>query len=250
MSLVEVLGESFEGLRARALAPVDVAVVDSGVDATHPDLAGRVVRQFHVDWTEGGTEVLERQVPECSDTFGHGTAVASIIARMAPNARIWDIRVLGGNNSGKGEILVAGFRYAIDQQIRVVNLSLASTAKFASQLAEICEKAYRANILVVAAKRNVPVADNGFPAELSTCVGVDSGNFGTNLKVKFTGGSPIEFMAHGEDIEVAVPGGGHRRQTGTSLATPTVTGLCALLLGAYPALRPFEIKAVLKAWSI
>ena len=96
----------------------------------------------------------------------------------------------------------------------------------------------------------MPVADSGFPAELSTCLGVDSGSFATNLTVRFTGTPPIEFMAHGEDIEVAVPGGGYRRQTGTSLATPTVTGLCALLIGAYPWLRPFEVKAVLKAWSI
>ena len=64
MSLAQVLGQSFEVLRSRTLAPVEIAVVDSGVDATHPDLAGRVGRQFRVDWTASGTEVIERTVPE------------------------------------------------------------------------------------------------------------------------------------------------------------------------------------------
>jgi len=66
-------------------------------------------------------------------------------------------------------------------------------------------------------------------------------------ELRYRAGEVIEYVASGEGIRMAVPGGGHTIRTGTSYAAPLVSGLCALLLGVRPDLRPFEVKALLKA---
>jgi len=249
MSLLAALNQRLQNLPAGHLDPVDVAVVDSGVDATHPDLAGRVVRAVRVDDIGADCRIVEGPVPQNADVYGHGTAVASIITSLAPNARIIDIRVLNAQNVGSGQALLAGFRYAVEQKIRVINMSLAARSEFAAPLNALCERAYVRNQLVVAARRNMPLADEGFPAEFSSCISVDVGRFGSAFDVRFREDHVIEFVGHGEEVEVAVPGGGHTRRTGTSLATPAVTGLCTLLVGAFPGLRPFDVKSLLRAFS-
>jgi subtilisin family serine protease len=93
----------------------------------------------------------------------------------------------------------------------------------------------------------MPLTDNGFPAELSSCISVDVGRFETALKVQFQADHAIEFVGHGEDVKVAAAGGGYTTMTGTSFATPAVSGLCALLVGAYPDLRPFDVKSLLRS---
>jgi len=229
---------------------VTVAVVDSGIDATHLDLSGRVLEATRVEKVGDEYEIVAGMVPENADVYGHGTAVASIISSIAPNARFIDIRVLNTSNICTGEVLVAGLRYAVENKVRIVNMSLASKGKFASALNALCETAYRQNQLIVAARRNMPLVDNGFPAEFSSCIGVDIGKFLSQFDLKFREDHAIEFVAHGEHVVVAAAGGGHTSMTGTSFATPAVTGLCALLAGAYPDLRPFDAKSLLRAFAV
>jgi subtilisin len=241
MDLLELLNTPLEELQSRDLKPVIVAVIDSGVDATHPDLAGKVERAVVVENSGDQISVIQRDVPENLDLFGHGTAVASIITGIAPNAKIFDIRVLNNQNFASGDALLKGFRYAVAEELPIINMSLAVAAKFATQLREICETAYQHNLHVVAAKRNMPMVDNGFPAEFSSCISVDMGNFPSPLQMQFRPKSMIEFIARGEKITVAAAGGGYTIMTGTSFATPSVSGICALLLGACPDLTTFEI---------
>jgi hypothetical protein len=96
----------------------------------------------------------------------------------------------------------------------------------------------------------MPLTDEGYPAEVATCIGVNSGKYASQFQVMFQRDRIIEFAAHGEDVVVAAPGGGETTMTGTSFAAPGVSGLCALLVGACPDLRPFEVKSLLKAFSI
>jgi subtilisin family serine protease len=250
MSVRLALEHTLQELASRELAPVEVAVVDSGVDATHPDLAGRVVRAYRAEVVGDEATLTEQPVGENLDAYGHGTAVASIVARVAPNARIVDIRVLNPGNVGAGKALLRGFEHAVESQIRVVNLSLAATATFASALHALCERAYRANQVIVAAKRNMPLADNGFPAELSSCISVDIGRVAHALEVQYREDHPIEFAGYGENVPCAAAGGGYTTMTGTSFASPAVSGLCALLVGAYPSLRPFDLKSLLRAFAL
>ena len=87
---------------------------------------------------------------------------------------------------------------------------------------------------MVAAKRNMPLQDNGFPAELSSCIGVDLARFPSPYHAEIPATHQIEFAARGENVTTTAAGGGYQSMTGTELRDPTVTGLCALLLGAFP----------------
>lgn len=244
----------FEGLARAArsaaeLAAIEVAVVDSGVDATHPDLVGRVAAAVAIELDGGEPRVVEQPLGTNTDTFGHGTAVASVIAGLAPNARILDVRVLGAANAGAGGALLAGVEWALARGARVLNLSLAAKSDFAPRLAALCDRAYRAGQVVVAAKRNMPLVDNGFPAELSAAISVDMGEYDEPYTLLYRDDHPIEFVADGEGVKVAAAGGGYTTKTGTSFAAPHVSAMCALLLGAWPWLRPFEVKSALKAFA-
>jgi subtilisin family serine protease len=245
-NLLSALDVKFPDLTSRPLEPVTVAVIDSGIDATHPALAGKVLEAYAVEKSGAEYQVVQGPVPVNADLYGHGTAVASIICGLAPNARLMDIRVLDTLNVGAGEALLAGFRYAVAQKIRILNMSLAAKAIFAEKLHALCETAYYQNQLVVAARRNMPLTDDGFPAQLSSSIGVDLGKFLSQFHLKFHPDRPIEFMAHGEEVTVAAAGGGYTTMTGTSFATPAISGICALLAGAYPDLRPFEVKSILR----
>lgn len=249
MTLIhQALRAAFKRLRARKLPPVTVAVVDSGVDSSHPDLRGRVTGAWRIAPYRDTHRAMPCPVGRDNDVFGHGTAVAGIVADIAPNARIMDFRVFGADRIGSGAALLAGFRTAIERGARLINLSLACLGSFAGELHELCEQAYRNNQIVVAAKRNMPLEDNGWPAELSSCISVDRANFPSPFLLRFLS-PPIEFAARGEQVVAPKRGGGYAAVTGTSFATPTVTGLCALLIGAFPDLRLFEIKTLLKDFA-
>jgi subtilisin len=244
-----IFDKNFELFQAGTLEPVDVAVVDSGIDSTHADLIGQVKSAYIIQPVEDRQEVGAVTVPCNNDVFGHGTGVAGIIARIAPNSHIHDIRVLDESCGCTAATLLRGFQLAVENKYRVINLSLASSAKFATQLHELCEKAYRQNQIVIAAKRNMPLVDNGFPAEFSSCVSVDNGEFTSPFTFHYRVDNPIEYVARGEAVKTAAMGGGYTEMSGTSFATPTIAGIVALILGSYPELRLFEIKTILKAFA-
>jgi subtilisin family serine protease len=250
-AVLAAFNEKLSELAARggSLEPVEVAVLDSGVDATHPDLAGRVVEAMH--FRPEGEEVVRTEVVAGSnnDTYGHGTGVASIIARVAPNARLYDLRVLEPGNKGVAACVIAGLRYAIERKWRVINLSLAVAEKFGQQLLPLCERAYFQNQILVASKRNFPFPDVGFPAAYASAIGVEIGRFDSPFKIVFNPEENIEFTALGENITIANVGGGYTTKSGTSFATPMVSAFCAMLVGLYPGLRPFEMKALLKHYA-
>lgn len=215
------------------LTPVGIAVIDSGIDAALPQLRGRVAN--------GQSN---------NDCCGHGTAVAGILAGLAPNAVIHDIKVLDEHGFGSGEALIEGFSRAIDSEAKLINMSLNCRRKYRTELMALCDLAYRKDKIVIGAKCNLPLADDlGFPAELATCIGVEPDAENNPFRVRYTGFPAIEFSAQGELIKVLRPGGGYRYQSGSSLAVPVVGGLLALLLGYAPDLKLFELKTLLKHYG-
>jgi subtilisin family serine protease len=244
--MLEALSCSFLDLQKRPLQPVVVGILDSGVDATHADLANRDIQSFRVEYGDPRPTIVRIEGAINNDTYGHGTAVAGIIAGIAPNARLIDMRILSPDNSSTGDELVAALEVAVAENWRVVNMSLAASASIGQRIAPLCERAYYQNQIVVAARRNQPIEDDGFPAAFSSSIGVDFQPLHFPFELLYRGGRPIEYVAAGDQVTVAAPGGGYTVKTGTSFATPAVSGLCALLLGAFPDLRPFELKAVLK----
>ena len=112
-------GASGEGVR--------VAVVDSGIDAGHPDLEGSVDSGGVSVSLDGAGEAVLTPGPH-QDAFGHGTACAGIIHRLAPRARITSVKVLGPGLAGKATAFLAGLGWAVEQGFDVINLSLGTTA--------------------------------------------------------------------------------------------------------------------------
>ena len=93
-------------------AGIGVAVVDSGIDATHPAV-GPVDESAVLHWDREAREVVVEPGPH-EDLFGHGTACAALIRRIAPECRLHSVRVLGERLTGRGEVFAAGLRWAVD----------------------------------------------------------------------------------------------------------------------------------------
>ena len=103
---------------------VTVAIIDSGVEADHPAIGGRLMRSLRVE--SGGDRHHVVDDPEPGDLVGHGTACAGIIHAIAPAAALVSIRVLGPDNRGSGAAFAAALEWAIGERFGVVNLSLSS----------------------------------------------------------------------------------------------------------------------------
>lgn len=228
---------------------VQVAVIDSGIYSLHPDLKGNVVRTCIVTKNqEGVIEFTEMPVEKSEDSFGHGTAVAGCVTGLAPEVEIINIKVLNEYNACTGDILIAGLKWALDQNIKLINMSLATSKKqWIQDLYQLSEQAYIQNTIIVSSRRNV--GDLGCPAMFSSVISVDREEYKDKYQIGFRPKNMIEYDARGTEIEVLAPGGGHAIQTGTSFATPHVTGMVALMLQMYPDLTASEAKTMLKAMS-
>lgn len=243
MSLVaDVLQNN--GWRSCTGRGVKVAVIDSGIDATHPELRGKVVEAVEAR-VEGKRVVFEAS--DEGDSAGHGTACASIAARIAPDVEFCSIKVLGPHGLGDGHAFLAGLEWAINNRYKVINLSLGTTKpQFFAPLHDLLDRAYQAGCIVVAAANNLP--QPSFPSVFSSSLisvvksaDPDPFNFGFHF------GEVIELTAPGVNVRAAWPGGGYRSVTGNSFACPHIAGMVALLLEKAPDLTPFHIKSALYA---
>ncbi|MBX6750745.1 MAG: S8 family serine peptidase, partial [Micromonosporaceae bacterium] len=231
---------------------VTVAVLDSGVDPTHPQLAGAV---------RGGGDPLTGSGNGLEDCVGHGTAVASIIAArpvpgvafrgIAPQAtilsiRVGDRRVTEDGYVGSGDVsaLVAGIQAAVAARPRpaVLNLSISTTADTPA-LRDAIRAALDADIVVVAAVGNL--ADQGnptpYPAAYDGVVGVGAID-STNVRYGPSQiGRYVDLVAPGEDVLAAAPLAGHVTVSGTSFAVPFVAGTAALIRARWPDLDRTEV---------
>ncbi|MGN9774560.1 type VII secretion-associated serine protease mycosin [Micromonospora sp. H33] len=232
-------------------AGVTVAVIDSGVSATHPTLRGQVLegRDFNS---------LPQQQGQC-DLAGHGTIVAGIIAGregtgvpfsgIAPQARILPVRVLPDTRTTvdeglPGEIARA-IRWAVDNDADVVNMSLVTLDR--PELADAVRYALDEGVVVVAAAGNrqenqqdLPAYPAAYPGVIAVA-GVDEqgGHVGSSVS-----GEYIDIAAPGLNIVGPAPGGdGYlaEPQGGTSFAAAYVSGVVALVRSAYPDLNPEQV---------
>jgi len=226
---------------------VDVAVIDSGVSADHPAvgwLAGSVAFESDSDDPDHAHEVSGPH----EDLVGHGTACAGIIRALAPEARIHSVRVLGPHLKGRGVLLLAGIRWALENGMHVANLSLSSKSEaMFGPLHRIADAAYFGGTVLVSAANNQPGPT--YPSEYSSVVSVAARTGADVWGLAYNPRPPVEFGARGIDVTVAWSGGGSIVASGNSFAAPHVTGMVALLLAKHPGLTPFQVKAVLQAVS-
>lgn len=221
-------------------AGVRVCVVDSGIEAGHP-LVGPLASSYAVVNSPGGLDVQES---EPVDHFGHGTACASIVRRVAPDCEIHNLRVLGDTGGGTGAALVAGLRWAVAQGFDVINLSLSTAkAQYSQVLHEIVDKAYFGRSVLVASAHNAPV--ESFPWRFGGVISVGSHQEPDPDLVLYNPRPPVEFFAMGQRVPVAGLDGTRTRNTGNSFATAFITGRCTRILSQHPGFTPFQVKDVL-----
>jgi subtilisin len=224
---------------------VKVAVVDSGVDADHPVIDGRVAGYVAVSVGEGGDPVFDDSPHE--DTSGHGTACAGLILGVAPECELYSVRVMG-KRGGRGSALIAGIRWVIDHGMQVANLSLGTTKRdFFSVLHELTDEAYFRHVVLVTAANNFPIPS--FPCEYASVVSVASHETNDPYLFYYNPAPPTEFGAFGIDVPAAWKGGGISKITGNSVAAPHITGIVARILEKHPSLTVFQVKAILRALS-
>lgn len=225
-------------------AGVTVAVVDSGVDASHPAV-GRVDRAVALQWDADEEEVVVEEGPH-EDLFGHGTACAGIIRTAAPEATLWSVRVLGSKLTGKGVVFAAGLRWAIERGAQVVNLSLSTGREdYYGLFHEIADEAAFAGAVLVCATNNVPAPT--FPGQFASVISVAAHDGKDPFALDANPTPPVDFGAPGIDLTVPWLNGGTIEATGNSFAAPHVTGLAARILSKHPGLAPYEVKTVLRA---
>jgi subtilisin len=220
---------------------VRVCILDSGIEADHP-LVGGLTAAKVVSLAEDGEVVVDDDTE--GDVVGHGTACAGIIRMLAPKADIESVRVLGAGATGSGPVLLAGLRWAIDQEYDVINMSLSTTkSQFAGVLHELADSAYFRRTVLVASAHNMPV--ESYPWRFSSVISVGSHEEDDSHVFYYNPDPPVEFFARGVNLDVAWRGGGQIRATGNSFATPHLAGICALVLSKHRELTPFQLKNVL-----
>lgn len=231
--------------QARARQSVRIAVIDTGIDAGHPDLAGRVVAA--ANFTASNTT---------QDLAGHGTHVAGIaaasfdngigIAGMAPDARLMDVKVLAldasGRTTGDCADVADGIVWATDHGAEVLNLSLGSPS--ACQALEMAvDYATSRGALVIAAAGNEATTARFYPAALPDVLSVAATTNRDQIAAFSNRGADwVDVAAPGDGIVSTLPtfdngtgAVGYGYLSGTSMAAPVVSGIAALVWGELPA---------------
>lgn len=249
---------------------VVVAVVDTGVDVTHPDLKDNIwinPREIagngidddsngFVDDVQGWDFVDRDNTP--TDANGHGTHVAGTIAAeqngfgitgVAYNAKLMPVRVIGLDGGGTSNV-AAGIRYAADNGANVINLSLGGGNS--SAIADAVQYATQKGALVVMAAGNDGGNQPAFPANLANQWGLAVGAIDITEKLATfsdrAGALPLNYVvAPGDNILSTTPNNTYQSYSGTSMATPHVSGVAALVLSANPTLKPAQLISLLTA---
>ncbi len=232
---------------------VVVAVLDTGVDADHELLAGRIdpggynFVDDNADTADIPTGLDRDGDGRLDEMFGHGTFVAGVIAMVAPDASIMPVKVLDSEGFSDVFRIVQGIYYAIDQGVDVINLSL-GTRSHNHIIRNAVDDAVAAGIVVVAATGNDDREHPGqMPALQETALGISSVD-ADDVKSSFSNyGEYVSLSAPGHEVVSAMPGGLYALASGTSISTAFVTGTAALVRSLAPLATPAEVGAHLLA---
>jgi subtilisin family serine protease len=250
-----------------------VAVLDTGVDRNHADLAGNI-------WTNAG-EIANDGLDNdgngyVDDVYGwnfangnnntldgnrHGTHVAGTIAAanngfgatgVAYNARIMPVKVLNDSGSGSYSGIAQGIRYAVDNGADVINMSLGGGSTV-SVVQSALQYASSRGVIVVMAAGNEGAAQPGYPASNATSWGlavgaVNSSNQMASFSNRAGSNSSMRYVtAPGVRVYSTLPNGGYGFLNGTSMAAPHVAGVVALMLNANPNLTDAQVRQIITA---
>lgn len=226
-----------------ASSPVIIAVIDTGVDFAHPDLSGKLV---------AGVDVVNND-DSPQDDNGHGTHVAGIAAASTNNAagiagvswhaKIMPIKALDYSGAGYDSWIATGIREAADRGANIINLSLGGSG-YSQTLREATDYAAAKGVVVIAAAGNTGDTTINYPAGNPNVIGVGATDQKDNI---------ASFSTHNSTVDVAAPGveiastywyygqSVYAYSSGTSMATPMVAGLAALIKSKWPQFNAGQV---------
>lgn len=282
--LVGRLGGEYDAFRSQLYKAWDltlgdprmvVAVVDTGVDLDHPELRNRLVpgknfvTQVETESDDGTTQLVDLKDNGPMDDNGHGTHVAGIIAAgenqsgmtgIAPGVRIMPVKTLAYNESGFSSDVANGVIWAADHGARVINMSLGAYGGSKALEKAVAYALSKGSIVVAAMGNDRDDPDRGYgespsyPAALPGVIAVGATDAADKSAYFSNAGRWISVSAPGDSIYSTTPTKpvkGHVSQdydymSGTSMATPVVSGVIALMLSLTPNLSPAQIKSRLE----
>jgi thermitase len=232
---------------SKGSSSVVIAIIDTGVDLDHSDLAA------HIDAANGYDFVNDDS--SADDDHGHGTHVAGIAAAMmngsygvgvAPNCTILPVKVLDASGSGTSADVAAGIEWAADQGAEVINMSLGSSS-YTSVIAEAVAYAISKDVVVCAATGNEGIDSVCYPAAYPGVIGVGATGSSDAIADFSNYGPGVDIAAPGENIVSTSYTGAMTTMSGTSMATPFVAGAAALVRSVYPSYTQAEVALRLQS---
>jgi subtilisin len=235
---------------------VNVAILDTGIDNTHEDLAANV---------KGGHSVFidEDNKDPFFDGSGHGTHVAGSVGAIhndvgvlgvAHQVNLYAVKVL--NNAGSGSLagIAEGIQWSIENDMDIINMSLGGSSS-SSILEEFSNLANDEGILLIAAAGNSGNRGGnndtvGYPAKYESVIAVAAIDENNNRATFSSTGPAVELSAPGVNVLSTVPGNNYDSYNGTSMASPYVAGVAALILGADSSLTNVELRQLLQDTAI
>ena len=225
-------------------AGVKVAIIDSGVDLSHPALSGLTLLD-DVAISCDGTNIRIQDRPG-DDLYGHGTAVTSLLLKESPGVRVGSFRALDSRNHARNFVIAECVNQAIARGYQVINCSFGcrGQAKYVMDFKEWIDEAYLAGVQVVAACSNVDSGIREWPAYFPSVFGVKGIDCGEG-EFYLADNQMVSFMAKGERVKVPWLEGKTKIETGSSYAAPVIAGKIAKLLEAFPHIERGLLKPML-----
>jgi len=223
---------------------VKLAVIDTGIDRTHPDLAPNV---------KGGWNVITKTA-DFTDDNGHGSHCSGTIGAVdddkgvvgvAPKVSLYGVKVLDADGSGSFDDVIAGMHWAVDNKMEVASMSLGAE-KGNPAMADMVAAMAKAGVILIAAAGNSsgPV---GYPAAYPGAIAIAASDSKDKLAYFSSFGPQVALIAPGVDVKSTYKDGGYETLSGTSMATPHVAGLTALYVATHKGATPAQARAALRA---
>jgi len=226
---------------------VKVAILDTGIQHDHPDLAANV---------KGGISFVGGTY---NDGHGHGTHVAGIVAAVnndvgvvgsAPDAWLYGVKVLADDGEGYVSDVIDGIDWSVQNGMQVLNMSL-GTDSHVSAFEDACDQACEAGLLLVAAAGNEgddnsETTELAYPAAYDSVIAVASTKSNDQASPSSNSGPFVELAAPGVSIYSTYKGSTYATKSGTSMAAPHVSGTAALVWARNPSLANVQVRSILQ----
>jgi len=226
------------------MSSIDIAVIDSGVDLTHPDLAGKLLPGFN----------FRTNTSDGSDVYGHGTKVAGAAAAISNNGLgvagvAWNCSIMPlviADSTGLGDYfaMAQAIIYAVDHGVRIMNISYGGPG-YTSTLQDATDYAWNKGAVIFASAGNSNTSTTQIPASLPNVVAVAATDSSDNKASYSNFGSWITVAAPGSAITTTAKGGGYASVSGTSFSSPITAGLGALVLSVNPTLSNRQVVDII-----